>query len=523
VTSDTGVPRPARRNFVVRFWRGELPLGISYWVFGLLLSLLFTALLRAIATLLRPDQLAPVGLFWSLGAILAAFALVRLWQAVGILRSAAHHAAACRLAGRSTFWARTAQVTIVLFALASVREFAGTAPLLADLYQLAFLDDSDVDDYRVRLVSDTEIEIVGGFRNGLAAEFEEAIRLSPSVRTVHLHSGGGRIAEAGRVARVIETNGLDTYVRRSCSSACVIAFAAGRERWLDPLGRLGFHAPQSARRTGDGDAKVATEMVDRLVVRGFDRAMVERGMKVDNEQMWFPALAELQAGRAITRVAEPGRFTRTKLETPVVAEMKAAIQASSPLYLVMETAAPELWEDVYSYAATAQEDGLSLDEALVGLRTILEPWIAQARLQATDINVAAFARLAAEQLTALLDDPAKCESMIFSDGIDYLRALPRELVVRQAELNARVVRDPPGAQPQLDRVAVDALWEEHDSRLNRRLSGSQYGLLDGRRPSPAERADFCLAYREMFADIAELPESEAAALMRDMWSYQAGN
>ncbi len=82
-----------------------------------------------------------------------------------------------------------------------------------------------------------------------------------------LDSPGGSFAEALNIARVLNANGIGTYVDdgASCLSACAVAFMAGanidtqitvRDRTLHPRARLGFHAPSLAvPDTGDVPAR----------------------------------------------------------------------------------------------------------------------------------------------------------------------------------------------------------------------------------------------------------------------------
>ncbi len=50
-----------------------------------------------------------------------------------------------------------------------------------------------------------------------------------------------------------------------CLSACTLAFAGGRERWLGGAGKLGFHAPDFP---GMGPARTVIRRVDQQQLFG---------------------------------------------------------------------------------------------------------------------------------------------------------------------------------------------------------------------------------------------------------------
>lgn len=76
---------------------------------------------------------------------------------------------------------------------------------------------------------------------GSARKLANAIAANPEIRLVELESPGGLVHEANLIVDLIEKNGLDTLVRGRCASACTKVFLAGRQRFVGPDARLGFH------------------------------------------------------------------------------------------------------------------------------------------------------------------------------------------------------------------------------------------------------------------------------------------
>src|SRR5271167_3099425 len=107
--SDVAVPLPTTRtrNYLLRHWRGECSLAVSYWVNGWLAVIPITTVAVLAGAAMHEDRqpwlyLAGLLLVWSV------VVLTIIWQSVGIWRSAARTK---RLRGRR-FWPVVAQVTI---------------------------------------------------------------------------------------------------------------------------------------------------------------------------------------------------------------------------------------------------------------------------------------------------------------------------------------------------------------------------------------------------------------------------
>src|SRR4051812_14407090 len=78
-------------NYFVRHWQGDLSLGLSYWVNGVLGNLFLVLMATMVATGTILD-VAPLTLTAALYFFdLAVAILVSVWQLVGIWRSASNH------------------------------------------------------------------------------------------------------------------------------------------------------------------------------------------------------------------------------------------------------------------------------------------------------------------------------------------------------------------------------------------------------------------------------------------------
>ena len=118
--------------YIVRHWRGDLSLAVSYWLSGLIVSVLIPAIgILVIAVLDDHTRQVELALFVGFRGFLIA---AQVWLAVGIWRAASRHVAR----GGRPRWAALAKVAVAVGTLCAVTEFAGTAlPESAELYTLS--------------------------------------------------------------------------------------------------------------------------------------------------------------------------------------------------------------------------------------------------------------------------------------------------------------------------------------------------------------------------------------------------
>jgi hypothetical protein len=284
-----------RRSYLARHWRGELPLWLS--VVNALLAMFLPYLALNIYADLptgRAARLYYAGMVagWFTTSLFAMLALVGLWRAArrplggAVARAWGFTVQLCAAAGMAF---------VVLLGLVLSPGLGCLAELVAD----PLLEGG----FELRVLEDgTELEFSGRVAYGAAAALADALQANPGVRVLHLESPGGVLTEGYRMATAIRDRRLVTHVARGCSSACVVAYAAGEERWLAPAGRLGLHAPRNACSPVPADDTAASDYVDYLVERGVARAFAERGLTTPANQIWNPGAAELLAAGLVTRV-----------------------------------------------------------------------------------------------------------------------------------------------------------------------------------------------------------------------------
>ena len=292
-------------NFLVRHWRGDYSLAISYWVIGSLLTVIVVALTTTIGSSDGVRELGPR----ASGAIVLVFYIFvipfTLWQIVGIWRSADKHS---QKGGRA-FWAGLAKVMVFLGILRAAGEFATQGiPILSEGAKL-LVGIENTPPHQIRLLRDgTELELSGGMPFGTANAIRKFLDAAPAIQVIHLNSNGGRMNEAYQLYRTIKERGLTTYTSGDCVSACSLAFLAGRERYLGEDGRLGFHSTSIGELSGEIAGELNDEVRRTLRTHGVPSSFIDRAMATSPKDMWYPSTDELLAAKVIDSVVDSRYF-----------------------------------------------------------------------------------------------------------------------------------------------------------------------------------------------------------------------
>lgn len=295
------LPEPGG-NYLVRHWRGALPLPIAYWVNGILLGLLVSFGAPFLIAYLHEamDSLQASAILWF--AFLPLFLAFWVWTQVGIWRSAGYHAER----GGSEGWGVLARIMVAIGSAGLMLQVHGLTLQGIEFGSLAFGRDPIGNDARLALSADGRILMVAGnLTSGTADRFARALADAPQVAAVTLDSDGGRIFEGQRMAELVQARGLDTRVDSHCASACTFVLIAGRRRVAGPDAQIGFHQP-SFPGMGAEDSRLMVEEMRRLYRQGgISDGFLDRVLRVAPQEMWYPAPRELIAARVITEAIAP--------------------------------------------------------------------------------------------------------------------------------------------------------------------------------------------------------------------------
>src|SRR5205085_128806 len=252
-------------------------------------NIAFAILGVAIAKAFRAESgYNPTNIFAVIVLTWSSLVVVVSWQLVGVWRSANRYAQGRARVGLGAFWGRLAQAAVILGAIGNFATFMREgAPQVVEVSGMAFRNDPDVPDYAIRVMRDgTEAEIVGGFKFGLTDDFEKILKASRQVQVVHLDSIGGRLGEGEKMFRLIRDRGFNTYVSSKCLSACTVAFAGGRQRYLHRNATLGFHR---GAFPGVQEGEFDSSQRDVFKTAGFDDRFIAKALSTPHRDMWRPS------------------------------------------------------------------------------------------------------------------------------------------------------------------------------------------------------------------------------------------
>jgi hypothetical protein len=257
-----------------------------------------------------------------------------------------------------------------------------------------------------------EVEIRGPLAAGTAARLQRVLQSHPGVRFVHLNSPGGWVTEGERLARVIHARRLGTYTATGCYSACVLAFAAGRPRVLNPLARLGLHSTSGA----DADPLIATlgnKLYQQVLLRyGVSASLVAWSTSTPAEDLWMPDPQQLIAGHLIDRVSADG-FSPSGESLAAFAAPASDFEGRYPFVSELRRVDPARFEELDRAVRLGLRRGAPVDE-LNGYFAGAASQIEHARLAEVDdgsaLRFAVALRSAARDFHS--SDPAQCAAIL---------------------------------------------------------------------------------------------------------------
>ncbi|MGO8854368.1 MAG: GYF domain-containing protein [Steroidobacteraceae bacterium] len=505
-TKDSGATEPtkSRANYLVRQWRGDFSLPVSYWVNGALVTLAIIPALTAINNSKLSDRLGIYGTGLWILFVLGFVAALTVWQAIGTWRSAEKHVAR----GGSAGWAVTARVMIVLGTIQAAGAFVTQIPLIRRAAAM-LVHAGETPHYQIRLLRNpTEIELSGGLSNGTAAAVKTVLEATPNVKLIHLNNSGGGITEGLKLAELIESYGLVTFTSRSCVNACMIAFIAGKDRYLGETGRLGFH---SAGAEGANNRQF-------YLRHGVTPAFVDRLTSPAASGTWYPTRDELISAHVITAIVE----ARDYVSTPVADWRNAAI-ADNQLAEVPALAAIKR-RDPLEYARIKQEliagmqAGDSERELLAIVHARMQNLLRKYLRTGPDQELVAYWRIQLAELSELQNiDPTYCVRFLFPEAG---RLMDIQNLVSQDVRNAEAQT----LSALIDAAAVKPAKTPTEAEILPLLSRSMV-LLEHLHPdvvkmvakpevSMSKPTALCDAELNFYRYIVALPTAQSGALLR---------
>lgn len=512
-------PTHKYNNFIARNWRGEYPLWVSYWIFGFVANAAALSVPSLLATIFtRESGFNPYECFAIIASAWATAVAASIWQFTGVWRSANKSAARRGLAGKWEPWAVVAKLMVALGVLQSLFAVAKTGiPQVSEAVQIAFMNDPDIPDYAIRVMRNgTEVEIAGGFKFGLASDFQKILSASQQIRVVHLNSVGGRVGEAQKLCKIIKDNHLTTYVSSSCSSACTIAFSAGHQRVVLDSAVLGFHRGSFA---GEDPVEDNQELRDIYIAAGFSPSFISRVMSTPSAEIWRPTAQELIEAKVVTRVSDGSDFALSGLPTNVTrdyfSDLLTKDRVVGSLYQAIQERFPKAYSEIVDGYYKGFVNGDPLTEIEARIHDQIADLIVSLRSYAADDVLVDAGNLVADRLLALQKrDVESCFRYAFGGVIDY-DAVPSDLRRQEFGIKERIVRS---ASDHADlKPAEQAVWTDLRARMIARgATADDIDLILKTSIPDAQKARYCKTTIIMFREAAAMPPRQAAGVLRSL-------
>ena len=328
---------------------------------------------------------------------------------------------------------------------------------------------------------------------------------------------GGRIGEAEKLYSLIRDKQLITYVNFQCLSACAIAFAGGKERYIAKGAVLGFHEPDFPGITQDVLQSSIAEQTQIFRDAGFSADFVLRALRTPNSEMWKPTVDELFKAKVITGVSDGTQFAASGFGDVTKESLAIDLANSIPLLSAIKERLPEDYDVIVNAFYKSYLAGDPEADAIAAARAKLLPILISLKPLADDDVLSDLARLYADEYQALGLKSSRLCYLYASRGGAALNAsqeLPSTLLKREVELNERVVRTAT-RRAAMAAATLEPIWGKvFDLMSDQGLTESQIKLLTGADVPPTKYADYCRASTALLNVIGTLPQKNSAAIMR---------
>ena len=504
---------PANSSWYVgRHWRGELPLGVAYWVNGALIALLLLTVLGTFGMFVdrMPLRVAARGMLFMFAVALACIA----WLGVGVWRSATRRAEVAGFA-----WPALAKISVLTATLGFGLVVAKyTWPQLMENAQIAIGRDP-LESINARVTTnETVLLLHGTFGEGSADKVRRLLAATAAIKTIALASNGGRLREASEIADLARARRLNTYVDTRCESACTFVFLAGVDRAATPNARIGFHRPSFAGVNPFAQVKATERMLKTYRDAGIPKEFLDRVSQTDSSSMWYPSPEELEKAGVINRVSLGGETAAmAALAMDSKKDMAAAFR-SVPMMAAMDRHFPGTI-DAATQAAWNEHTQGGIDADIgTAARLVVSERFPKILAAADDAGLDVFAQLMVDEMKAAHAISTEACQQLMQGRLNIAQALSPDLAKREQEWALRILK----AEKLEARAAVDPA--EFQNAIVGATSSMSQEMLDvvGHPEQYTDQPRLqCTATIELYDRIIELPAPQRHLVLRGMFEEGA--
>ena len=400
-------------KYILKHWRGELSLAISFWVNYFLIQNATSFLLNWFAQSSPIDH--PVISARVIILIVIIYLFIYIWQIVGLWRACNRHVAVyCK-----AFWARTVQTIVVLGLIASLGNIALYGGIYKEVYQFGFQKDTTPAYSLTLRKDDSLIHLEGGLKFGVSKDVAALLKDHPDVKGIILDCDGGWIYEGRKLSKLILVYGLDTYTLEGCYSAGTIAFISGTNRFLGTGANLGFHQYsmdyENLRELADMEKEQEEDL--RIFKRkGIKKEFLEKLYGASAEDFWYPSIDELLSAGVIHGVVNTSDLTPIEYGEGIKDINVKEILLDIPVYRTLQKYESEVFEQIITGMNEQFKKGATfLEIQETGANRI---WMLASRLlsMSSDETLIRFGQILVDMSRKLVEiDPFLCLKFVYPE------------------------------------------------------------------------------------------------------------
>ncbi|MFZ6756732.1 hypothetical protein ACO0K9_05885 [Undibacterium sp. Ji50W] len=428
-------------NYFLRHWRGELSLGVAYWLNGVVIGNLLIGIVVTILTGLNELSASSLRTISAIG--LASYVLTGLawsWAMVGVWRSASRH----NRRGGSTGVALLVQASIVISVIylgQKVRDVVW--PQMHEYALIAMGKDSMPKiDISASPTGDS-LYLRGSFGEGSADKFAAELSKAGQIKFIVVNSQGGRLLEADHIAAMVRERKLDTYVEAVCVSACTYVFLAGRDRAATVNAKIGFHQPSFPGLEGAALIAATNQMLDKYRSINLPESFVRKIGQTPASNMWYPSREEMIAARVITRISLGGEASTSPFSGMSSKAEIALTLKSNTIWQGYEAHYPGKIDAVSDILWKMKLQGANDSSMQNAVRKYMTTAFAELLKTVDDEHLDLFAQLMTDQMQAARQvSPQACGQLLKSE-LDIRHTLPPAIVEKEKQFLESALKSAP--------------------------------------------------------------------------------
>lgn len=498
VTADPALPAPQPHR-LQQVWQGRLPLGLGFWLLGVLPVVGLWLGLDTLATRMavRGDGLSG----GSAGILLSALVLCVWVPLIGVViwRSAE------RSLSRSgaPLWAWAARgVWVALSLLLFAHVVWHVAPRLG--HYLRWVVGGDVlAALRIDPAADgSRLRLTGALGRGSAQALDAALSQHGSVWLLELDLNGGHAAEAAAASALARQRGLHTRVVGACTTACVSLYLSGATRLIAPGQTLRLHPATVPSANPLLHRWARRVQQDAWQAAGLSATLIDHVQGASERYPWTPYAHEwIDHGlvglpqRPLEAVWPPKQAAAETLP----AAMAEAL-GWHPVWQALDHRLPGVVARASAAAYAAHQAGADEDSVQAEAQQVLLDQLPRLLSGASAPAREAYVRLLADQWAALLpDQPLACQHMLNRAPLAS-RTLPLPLQQQWARWLIEVATEAPEPPRALTPLELEVVYRSLGPRAPDWLAGlvSDRGL----------RPPTCDSAQRLVAELLRLPAAQ---------------